>query len=117
MDDDTRRLTPSQVGASTSAADGDSGADLTTDEDPGRGPRGAVHPVDVGHLVVGLVFLGMAGAWALRAADVIDTGELGWLLPLTLVLAGVVGLAASAAKGISRGRQAPDERHDVDAAL
>jgi hypothetical protein len=57
------------------------------------------HPLNVSYLVVGLVFLGLAGSWALREAGVIDLGEVRWLLPLTLVVAGVVGLAAAAAKG------------------
>jgi hypothetical protein len=57
------------------------------------------HPLNVSYLVVGLVFLGLAGSWALREAGVIDLGEVRWLLPLTLVVAGVVGLVAVAAKG------------------
>jgi hypothetical protein len=54
------------------------------------------HPLNVSYLVVGLVFLGLAGSWALREAGVIDLGEVRWLLPLTLVVAGVVGLVAVA---------------------
>jgi hypothetical protein len=60
------------------------------------------HPLNVSYLVVGLVFLGLAGSWALREAGVIDLGEVRWLLPLTLVVAGVVGLVAAAAKGRRR---------------
>jgi hypothetical protein len=62
------------------------------------------HPVNVSYLVVGLVFLGIAGSWALRAGGVIDTGDVQWLGPLVLVAAGVVGLIAFSAKSISRGR-------------
>ena len=58
------------------------------------------HPLNVSYLVLGLVFLGIAGAWALHAADVVDSGQVRWLLPLMLVLAGVVGLVAFAAKGL-----------------
>ena len=62
------------------------------------------HPLNVSYLVVGLVFLGISGAWALHAADVIDTAQIGWLRPLMLVVAGGVGLVAFAAKGLSRRR-------------
>jgi hypothetical protein len=65
------------------------------------------HPVNVSYLVVGLVFLGIAGSWALRSSGVIDTGDVRWLGPLVLVAAGVVGLVAFSAKSISRGRRAP----------
>ena len=62
------------------------------------------HPLNVSYLVVGLVFLGISGSWALRTAGVVETDEIRWLLPLTLVIAGVVGLVAFAAKGLSRDR-------------
>jgi len=68
-------------------------------------PSGLTHPLDVSYLVVGLVLLGIAGTWALRAADVVDSDQIGWLLPLVLVGAGVVGLVAFTAKGVSRRRQ------------
>lgn len=60
------------------------------------------NPVNVSYLVVGLVFLGLAGSWALREAGVVDLAEVRWLLPLTLVLAGVIGMVAAAVKGLSR---------------
>jgi hypothetical protein len=59
------------------------------------------HPLNVSYLVVGLVFLGVAGSWALRAAGVVDFGEIQWLLPGTLVLAGTIGLVAFAAKSMT----------------
>ena len=43
------------------------------------------HPLNVGYLVVGLVFLGIAGSWLLRET-------------------GVIGLVAFAAKGVSERR-------------
>lgn len=60
------------------------------------------HPLNVSYLVVGLVFLGLAGSWALRETGVVDLGEVRWLFPLTLVVAGLVGLVALVAKGLSR---------------
>jgi hypothetical protein len=62
------------------------------------------HPLNVAYLVVGLVFLGIAGSWALQAAGVVDAGDVGWMLPAVLVAAGLIGLVAMAARGISRRR-------------
>jgi hypothetical protein len=62
------------------------------------------HPVNVSYLVVGLVFLGIAGSWALRAEGIVGTDEVGWLLPLILVSAGAIGLVAFAGKSLSRSR-------------
>jgi hypothetical protein len=64
------------------------------------------HPLSVTHLVVGLVFLAIAGSWALRQAGLIELDDLGWLFPLALVVAGGVGLLAAMAKGVL-GRKAP----------
>ncbi|CAA9346687.1 MAG: hypothetical protein AVDCRST_MAG72-1164 [uncultured Nocardioidaceae bacterium] len=61
------------------------------------------HPLNVSYLVVGLVFLGLAGSWALREAGVVDLAESAWLLPATLVAAGTIGLAAFAARGSGSG--------------
>lgn len=71
------------------------------------------HPLNVSYLVVGLIFLGLAGSWALREVGVIDFGEARWLLPLTLVLAGAIGLVAFAAKGIS-GRTKSEDQGSYD---
>jgi len=72
------------------------------------------HPVNVSYLVVGLVFLGIAGSWALRAAGLVDAADVRWLVPAVLVAAGGIGLVAFAAKGVS-GRRAdePDDLGDV----
>lgn len=69
------------------------------------------HPLNVSYLVVGLVFLGLAGSWGLREAGVVDLAEVHWLLPLTLVAAGLVGLVAMVAKGLSR-RDGRGDDHD-----
>jgi len=66
------------------------------------------HPLNVSYLVVGLIFLGLSGSWALRESGVVDLGGAAWLLPMTLVAAGVIGLVAFAAKGISS-RTGPGE--------
>lgn len=60
------------------------------------------HPLNVSYLVVGLIFLGLSSSWALREAGVIDLAEVRWLFPLTLVLAGVIGMGAMVAKNLAR---------------
>ena len=69
------------------------------------------HPLNVSYLVVGLVFLGISGSWALRASGAVDGSDTRWMVPAVLLLAGVVGLVAVAAKGLSRGRE--DQPADV----
>ncbi len=64
-----------------------------------RSPR---HPVNVGHLVMGIAFLGLVGVWALVQGDVVGGGDVRWLLPVPWVLAGLGGLLAI---GLSSGRR------------
>lgn len=60
----------------------------TTERPSGR------HPVNVGHLVMGIAFLGLVGVWALIQADVVGGSDVRWLLPVPWVLAGLAGLLA-----------------------
>jgi hypothetical protein len=53
------------------------------------------HPVSVGHLVMGIAFLGLVGIWALVQSDVVGGDDLRWLLPVPWVLAGLAGLLAT----------------------
>jgi len=64
------------------------------------------HPLNVSYLVVGLVFLGIAGSWALHAAHVVDASAVRWMVPLILVGAGAIGLVAFAARNLGRDRSA-----------
>lgn len=57
------------------------------------------HPLNVSSLVVGLIFLGLAGSWALRESGVIDNDGARWILPLTLIAAGATGVIAYAIRG------------------
>ncbi len=53
------------------------------------------HPVNIGHLVMGVAFLGLVGVWALIEGDVVGDSEIRWLLPVPWVLAGIGGLLAT----------------------
>ena len=68
--------------------------------------------VKIPHLVFGLLFLGIAGIWALVVADVINTDSLAILAPAVLIVAGIVGLAVSLASGRNRRRKHPDTAYD-----
>ena len=53
------------------------------------------HPVNIGHLVMGLAVVGLVAVWALVQGDVVDNHDIRWLLPLPWVVAGIVGLLAT----------------------
>ncbi|WP_028473376.1 hypothetical protein [Nocardioides alkalitolerans] len=57
---------------------------------------GGRHPVNVGHLVMGVAFLGLVVVWALVTVLDLAGGDLRWLLPLPWLAAGGAGLAAAA---------------------
>ncbi|WP_193613937.1 hypothetical protein [Nocardioides lijunqiniae] len=54
------------------------------------------HPVNIGQLVMGLAFVGLAVVWSLIANDAVEGSDVRWLLPIPWVLAGAVGLVAAA---------------------
>ena len=68
-----------------------------------------LHPVNVGHLVMGVAFLGLALLALLVQGDVVDTHDLRWLLPVPWIAGGAAGLTASAVKAV---RPAPPEAPD-----
>ena len=78
---------------------------LTVDERPsGR------HPVNVGHLVMGIAFLGFVGCWALVQAGVVGNGSVRWLLPVPWVLGGLAGLLALGLSSRQRWSTAPQQQ-------
>lgn len=81
------------------------------------------HPVNVGHLVMGIAFLAMVGVWALIQTDVVHGSDVRWLLPVPWVLAGLGGLLAMALSGSRRwstrqtgwvADSTPATNHDTD---
>jgi hypothetical protein len=62
----------------------------------------ARHPVNIGHLVMGIAFLGLVGVWALIQGDVVGGGDVRWLLPVPWVFAGIAGLLATTITGRRR---------------
>jgi hypothetical protein len=60
------------------------------------------HQVSIGHLVMGIAFLFIVGIWALVQTDTVTGDDIHWLLPVPWVLAGVVGLVATAITGSRR---------------
>lgn len=53
------------------------------------------HPVNITQLVLGVAFAGIVLVWALVQGDVVETGELRWLMPIPWIAAGAAGLAAT----------------------
>ncbi|MFD7077585.1 hypothetical protein ACFV9G_25465 [Nocardioides sp. NPDC059952] len=56
------------------------------------------HPVNIGHLVMGLAFLVFVVVWAMIVSGTVvihDIEDLRWLLPLPWIVGGGVGLLAA----------------------
>ena len=61
------------------------------------------HPVNITQLVMGVAFAGIVLVWALVQGDVVETGELRWLMPIPWIAAGAAGLAATVWPSRQRG--------------
>lgn len=61
------------------------------------------HPVNILHLVMGVIFLGAVTIWGLIWAEIASTEDLRWLLPLPWVIAGAAGLLVITLSGRRRG--------------
>lgn len=82
-------------------------------------PATGRHPVDIGHLVMGIAFLGLVGVWALYETGIVETTDLNWFLPVPWLAAGAAGLVALAVASRRRARsaqtaQAPEATDDTD---
>lgn len=58
-------------------------------------PRGGLHPVNIGHLVMGLAFAGLLTVWALYVSGTVPQDDLRWLLPVPWLVGGGAGLVAA----------------------
>ena len=96
FDNDPEIIINAQPGCRT-----DRGAPMSTTTTTTERPSGR-HPVNVGHLVMGIAFLGLVGVWALIQGDVVGDGDVRWLLPVPWVLAGLAGLLAIGVSGSKR---------------
>lgn len=65
-----------------------------TVEPPTR--RRGFHPVTVGHLVMGLIFLCVVVLWIVLQSGGIDLHDLRWAIPFPFLVAGAIGLVAAA---------------------
>ena len=84
--------------------------DITTTDTSGR------HPINVANLVMGTAFLGLVGIWAAISGDLIDGGDIRWLLPVPWVLAGLAGLLAITFGGRRRATAAEQPAYEPYAA-
>jgi hypothetical protein len=66
----------------------------TPTANPSGEQRGGTHPVVIGHLVMGLAFLGVVAIWLASQYGDVSVQDVRWLLPLPWVFAGTVGLVA-----------------------
>lgn len=62
----------------------------------------AEHDTDVTSLVFGVLFLGLAGVWALVHNDVLTLPAASVVAPIVLVLAGASGLVLTLRRGARR---------------
>jgi hypothetical protein len=63
---------------------------------PTRSFVAGLHPVNIGHLVMGVAFAGLFMIWALIESGAVESSDLRWLLPIPWVAAGAAGLVATA---------------------
>ena len=75
------------------------------------------HPVDIGHLVMGVALLGLVGVWALFEGGVVEGADLHWFLPIPWLAAGAAGLVALTVAARRKARRVPasaDAHHPTD---
>ncbi|QIX25840.1 hypothetical protein ncot_03940 [Nocardioides sp. JQ2195] len=84
-------------------------------DDPGFDPGRGRHPVNTGHLVMGLVFAGLVGIWALVIGDVVTGDDIRWLLPIPWVAGGAIGLAAATYANVRSRRTTSPADHPAPA--
>ena len=71
----------------------------TPEQDVTEQRRTGWHPVNTGHLVMGVAFVGLVVVWALFTADAVDIEHHGWVMGLPWLAAGAAGLVATVLRG------------------
>ena len=69
--------------------------DTATSQSGRPAKQSGLHPVNIGHLVMGIAILGIVVVWILVMADAVTGDDIRWLLPVPWVLAGGAGLLAT----------------------
>jgi hypothetical protein len=67
---------------------------MNTFDDRTEPSTSGLHPLSVGHLVMGIAFAGLLGLWALYVTDNVNMDQLGWLAPVPWLAAGAIGIVA-----------------------
>lgn len=83
---------------------------MSTPHDPAWETPSGRHPVNVGHLVMGVAFVGLVTIWALNVSGAVTGPGARFLFPLPWVAAGVAGLIAS---GVSTRQRAAERRREA----
>lgn len=88
---DTHTIAPDSYGTAAFVTD-----PVAPPAEQRSGRQSGFHPVNIGHLVMGVAFLGLFAVWTLYIGEVVDLSNLRWLLPVPWVAAGALGLLALA---------------------
>lgn len=101
----------------TMATDTSAGTSTGTSTDtsywqPDPAPRGGRHPINLTHLIMGIVLATFAGIWVAIEVGSLPVDDLRWVLPLPWLLAGSAGLLA-ATLGRRRGERVSRRDGDV----
>ncbi len=76
--------------------------------------QNARHPVNIGHLVMGIAFLGFVVVWATIQADLVGGDDIRWLIPVPWILAGLAGLLATTLPGGTPDDTVTNDRDDTN---
>ena len=76
-------------------------APVTSTTDPAHDVAGR-RQLSVGHLVTGLVFLGISGLWLAQEVGAVDGQDMDLLVPVLLVVVGAAGLLAGLLRAARR---------------
>ena len=70
------------------------------------------HQLNVTHLTIGLILLGLSALWGSDAAGWTDVGDSAYLIPVLLIGAGFIGLVAFVLRGNRRTETNPENTYE-----